>query len=333
MPRAVVFGCEGARLSTREKAFFREADPLGFILFARNIETPDQVRGLCRDMREAVGRDCFIMIDQEGGRVARLRGPHWLEWPNVLEAMALNPSLEAMELRFKIIALELRDVGIDVNCMPILDVARDETHPFLKSRCFGFDVETVVGAGRACVRGLEAMGVLPVIKHIPGHGLGQVDSHKGVPVVDASLADLRAVDFKPFQAFKDQVMGMSSHVVYRSIDDVVGTFSEPVISMMRQEIGFDGLLFTDDLSMGALDGDHASRSVRALKAGCDVILHCSGNAAHMEQIVAVTPLLGADGERRANIVLERRNSLPQPQDIVDIGQLVADYTTMMETDS
>jgi len=222
--------------------------------------------------------------------VARLRGPHWLEWPNVLEAMALNPSLEAMELRFKIIALELRDVGIDVNCMPILDVARDETHPFLKSRCFGFDVETVVGAGRACVRGLEAMGVLPVIKHIPGHGLGQVDSHKGVPVVDASLADLRAVDFKPFQAFKDQVMGMSSHVVYRSIDDVVG-------------------------------------------AGCDVILHCSGNAAHMEQIVAVTPLLGADGERRANIVLERRNSLPQPQDIVDIGQLVADYTTMMETDS
>lgn len=329
MTRAVVFGADGVRLTAREKAFFRDADPWAFILFARNVETPDQLKALTSDMREAVGRDCLVMVDQEGGRVARLRAPHWQEWPNVLDQMAHNPSLDAMQLRYCIIGAELRAVGIDTNCVPVLDVARDETHPFLKSRCFGFEAETVASAGRACANGLIQSGVLPVIKHIPGHGLGAVDSHKGVPVVDASMQTLRAVDFKPFQALSDLPMGMTSHVVYSQIDDVVGTLSAPVIDVIRTEIGFDGLLMTDDLSMGALDGTHAERAGRAIKVGCDMILHCSGDMMHMEEIAECVPELSGDAERRANIALNSRST----QDIVDIDAAIAEYGGMIKVDS
>ena len=329
MPRSVVFGAAGLRLTAQEKVFFREADPWGFILFARNVDTPEQLLALTSEMREAVGRDCLVMVDQEGGRVARLRGPHWFEWPNALEQLEINPSSEAMRLRFRIIGAELRAVGIDTNCVPVLDVARDQTHPFLRSRCYGTDVETVVAASRACVDGLMSAGVLPVFKHAPGHGLGAVDSHKGVPVVDASLDDLRAVDFKPFASLKDLPMGMTSHVVYSAIDDVVGTLSRPVIDLIRQEIGFDGLLFTDDLSMGALDGTHAERAIRALGAGCDIILHCSGDMDHMQEIAAVTPQLAGDGERRANTALNCRG----PQDIVDFDAAIAEYRGMIQEDS
>jgi len=329
MARAVVFGAEGARLSAREKAFFREADPWGFILFARNVETPDQLSALTSEMREAVGRDCLVMVDQEGGRVARLRGPHWLEWPNALEQMAINPSLEAIQLRYCIMGMELRRVGIDTNCTPILDVARDNTHAFLKSRCFGEDVETVIAAGRACVDGLASAGVVPVMKHIPGHGLGREDSHEGVPVVDASVEHLRAIDFKPFQALCDLPMGMTAHVVYSEIDDVVGTLSKPVIDMIRSEIGFDGLLLTDDLSMGALDGTHSERAQRAINAGCDIILHCSSDMEHMTQIASVVPKIDADAERRANTAINCR----RPQDVVDFEDAIAEYRGMIQVDS
>ena len=329
MPRAVVFGADGSRLTSREKAFFKEADPWGFILFARNVDNPDQLRALTAEMRDAVGRDCLVMVDQEGGRVARLRAPHWYEWPNALEQMAQNPSLEAMRLRFRIIGAELRSVGIDTNCVPVLDVAREDTHPFLKSRCFGSDVDTVIKAGRACADGLMSAGVLPVIKHMPGHGLGVVDSHKGVPVVDASLSALRDIDFEPFEALRDLPMGMTSHVVYSAIDETVGTLSKPVIDLIRTEIGFDGLLLTDDLSMGALDGTHATRAKRALNAGCDMILHCSGDMDHMVEIASEVPDVSGDTERRANTAINCR----RPQDIVDFDTAIAEYRGMIQVDS
>lgn len=329
MSRAVVFGLEGARLSPLESAFFRETDPWAFILFARNVEDPDQLKRLTSDLRESVGRDAVIMIDQEGGRVARMVGPHWTEWDNALEQMAANPSLEAMRLRYQIIGTELRDVGITANCAPVLDVARDDTHEVLKSRCFGFDAETVAGAGRACAAGLMAAGVLPVMKHIPGHGAGTVDSHVGVPRVDASLEALQALDFAPFRALSDLPMGMTSHVLYSAIDDVVGTFSAKVIDKIRQDIGFDGLLMTDDLSMGALDGTHEERATRALTAGCDLILHCSGVMETMQEIAPVLPeLVDKSAERAANAI-----NCGQTQDVVDIATLVAEYREIMTTDS
>ncbi len=329
MSRAVIFGCHGTRLTPSEISFFKEADPWGFILFARNVESPDQLRALTGELREAIGRDCLVMVDQEGGRVARLRAPHWQEWPDVLEQIAINPSMDAIQLRYCIIGAELLAVGIDTNCIPVLDVARNNTHPFLKSRCFGFDAETVTVAGRAGAAGLMSAGVLPVIKHIPGHGLGVVDSHEGLPVVDASLEALRETDFKPFQALNHLPMGMTSHVVYSQIDEVAGTLSAPVIDLIRTEIGFDGLLMTDDLSMGALEGSHGSRAERALGAGCDMILHCSGDMAHMVEIAQAVPILAGERERRANMAVNSR----QTQDIVDIEAAIAEYGRMLKVDS
>lgn len=329
MSRAVVFGLEGARLTPCESAFFRDSDPWAFILFARNVEDPEQLRRLTSELRESVGRDAVIMIDQEGGRVARMVAPYWTEWDNALEQMAVNPSNDAMRLRYQIIGTELREVGITANCAPVLDVARDNTHEVLKSRCFGFDVETVAQAGRACSDGLMAAGVLPVMKHIPGHGAGTVDSHVGVPRVDASLEALQAFDFAPFRALSDLPMGMTSHVLYSAIDDVVGTFSPKVISAIRDDIGFDGLLMTDDLSMGALDGTHETRAARALAAGCDLILHCSGVMETMQEIAPVLPELVDKSQERAKNAI----NCGQPQDVVDIAALLAEYREIMTTDS
>lgn len=329
MSRAVVFGTHGARLSSEEAAFFRDADPWGFILFARNVETPDQLRRLTSELRDAVGRDAPIMIDQEGGRVERMTSPHWSSWPNALEQMAQNPSSEAVRLRYQIIGAELRAVGIDVNCAPVLDIARDDTHEILRPRCFGFDVKTVAEAGRACADGLLSAGVVPVMKHMPGHGLSAVDSHVGLPVVDADLEALRALDFAPFRALNDLPMGMSAHVVFRQIDELAGTLSKPVIQMIRQEIGFDGLLLTDDLSMGALTGSHGARATQALAAGCDVILHCSGEMDTMAELAGVVPELLGRGLERANHATNCR----MPQDIVDIDTAMAEYGEIIKTDS
>ncbi len=329
MPRAVVFGASGARLTAGEAAFFRGTDPWGFILFARNVETPDQLRALTDELRQSVGRDCLILIDQEGGRVARLRPPHWQEFPDPLDQMQRNPVPEAMALRYRIIGSELRAVGIDANCIPVLDVARDATHPFLKSRCFGFDPDVVAQAGQAAARGLISAGVLPVIKHIPGHGRATVDSHKGLPVVEVSLADLAKTDFPPFQAMSDALMGMTSHVVYRAIDDAPCTHSPKVIATIRERLGFDGLLFTDDLSMEALDGTHAERASKAIAAGCDVVLHCSGHMGEMEDIAGAVPILQGNALRRADAAINGR----PPQDVVDIPAMMAEYGAMMSLDS
>ncbi|WP_179380517.1 glycoside hydrolase family 3 N-terminal domain-containing protein [Jannaschia marina] len=307
MAGAFIFGCEGPELTDREAAFFRESDPWGFILFARNVDTPDRLRALTADLRDSVGRDAPILIDQEGGRVQRLGPPFWTRWPRPLTQMkrATDPD-RAMFLRATLIARELRDVGIDVNCTPTADIATEGTHPFLLSRLYGDSVETVAARARANAEGCLQGGVLPVMKHIPGHGRGTVDSHLGLPKVDTALAELRATDFEVFRRLSDLPLGMSAHVVYSMIDDRPGTISPAVMAEVRETIGFDGLLMTDDISMGALPGDMASRCEASIAAGCDMILHCNGEWDDMQTVAACTPRLSGVGLRRADEALAMR---------------------------
>ncbi|MFM7335164.1 MAG: glycoside hydrolase family 3 N-terminal domain-containing protein, partial [Tabrizicola sp.] len=256
---ATIFGCAGPRLLPEERAFYRDADPFGFILFARNVEDPEQLRRLTGDLRAAVGRDAPILVDQEGGRVQRLRSPHWREWTPPLDTVDGAGSLEAaertMRLRAMVIATELAAVGIDADCIPTLDVVRPETHPFLMNRCYGRDPDSVARIGRAVADGLMAGGVFPVMKHMPGHGLSHVDTHHDLPRVDVSLEDLQAVDFAPFRALADLPMAMTAHLVFAALDpDRPATQSPTMIRVIREVIGFKGLLMSDDLNMQALAG-------------------------------------------------------------------------------
>ncbi|PZQ49477.1 MAG: beta-hexosaminidase [Rhodovulum sulfidophilum] len=307
--RAVILGCAGPELSAAERRFFAKADPWGFILFARNIETPEQARRLTAGLRDAVGRDAPILIDQEGGRVQRLRGPNWREWAPALEECAglpLAARARAMYLRHRLIAGELIDLGIDVNCAPVLDLAGAETHAILRNRCLAGEPETVAALGRAAAEGLLAGGALPVMKHIPGQGRAPLDSHAELPVVAASRAEL-AADFAPFRALADLPMAMSAHVVYAALDaGRPATQSPAMVRLIREEIGFDGLLMTDDLSMRALKGSFEDRAERALAAGCDVILHCNGEAGEAVAVVAATPRLAGRALARAEAALARR---------------------------
>ena len=322
---ACIFGCEGLTLTATEAEFFRHKDPFGFILFARNIDTPDQVRRLTAQLREAVGRDAPILIDQEGGRVQRLRAPHWREWLAPLDEVtrASDPA-RAMFLRYAIIGADLRAVGIDTNCAPTADVVDADTHPFLRNRCYGDDPTQVAEIARAVAEGLLHAGVLPVAKHIPGHGRGRVDSHKDLPRVTAPGADL-ARDFAPFKALNDLPMGMTAHVVYEALDaSAPATTSRGMINLIRNEIGFGGLLMTDDLSMEALQGTPAERATASIRAGIDVILHCNGDLAEMTQVAAAAGQLTDAGQARADAAIKAR---PAPTDI-DISALEAEFSTL-----
>jgi beta-N-acetylhexosaminidase len=274
---ASIIDADGLRLSVEEKALFRDVNPYGFILFARNIETPDQVRALCADMREAVGRDAMITIDQEGGRVQRLRGPTWREWAPPLDfvARAGAHAERAMYIMYRVIAHELRDIGIDSNCAPMVDVAGPQTHDFLRNRCYGTDAGTVTRLGRAVGTGMLDGGVLPIIKHIPGHGRATQDSHFDLPRVSASHDELTDVDFAPFKALNDMPMGMTAHLVYEALDAAPATCSAKVMQIIREEIGFDNLIMTDDVSMKALQGTHVESTRASIAAGCDVVLYCN----------------------------------------------------------
>jgi beta-N-acetylhexosaminidase len=315
---ATILGCEGPRLSPDEARFFSEAQPWGFILFARNIEDPVQLLSLTSDLRAAVGRDAPILIDQEGGRVQRMRPPHWRQWRPALDQMAQAGPMKAaraMRLRARLIAHELRGVGIDVNCMPLADVARDTTHPILKNRLYGSEPDTVIGAGRAVAEGLLAGGVLPVLKHLPGYGLGEVDSHLTLPRVTAPLEELRRVDFAAFRPLAHLPLGMTAHIVYEAFeDDLPATLSPGMIRLIREDLGFQGALMTDDLSMGALPGPIGERAARARAAGCDLILHCNGERAEMEQVVAQSGSLSGVPLKRAEAALAARRT-PEPLDI------------------
>lgn len=314
---ATILGCLGPRLRPDERAFFAEAQPWGFILFARNFETPDQARRLTGSLRDAVGRDAPVLIDQEGGRVQRIGPPHWRQYlPPLDQTLAAGPeAARAMYLRFRLIAAELRDIGVNVNCAPMADIAEDATHPFLKNRCYGTNAETVTRLARAAAEGLSDGGVLSVMKHIPGHGRAFVDSHMDLPVVDDSAEALFARDFRPFRALVDLPMAMSAHIVYSAFDAVnPATCSPEMIRVIRQEIGFDGLLMTDDITMQAMQGSLADRCRAARAAGCDMTLHCNGDLAEMRQVAEASGALEGPSLRRADTALKARTA-PQPIDI------------------
>ena len=303
---AFTFGCAGPALGADEAAFFREADPWGFILFARNVEAPDQLRRLTSDLRDAVGWDAPILIDQEGGRVQRLRGPIWREYLPPLDQMAVAP--DAMRLRARLIALELHAVGIDVNCVPTADLVEDQTHAVLRNRLYGSDIDTVVATSRDVAQGTLDGGCLPVLKHLPGYGRATLDGHLALSRVDASLEELREREFAPFAALGDIRMGMTAHIVFTAIDpERPVTTSPDGIRAIREDIGFDGLLMTDDLSMEALSGTVLERGEASLAAGCDIALHCNGEMPDMQQI-AKLPRMGHDATRRSEHALAQRRA-------------------------
>ncbi len=274
----------GARLGDEERAFFRELRPWGFILFARNVGTSDELRALTDALREAVDdEETLIFVDQEGGRVQRLRPPLARKRQSAapfgdLYARDPEAAVEAVRLNHRLLAQELRDHGITADCAPCVDLLNPAGHGVIGDRAFGGDVATVSALGRAACQGLLSGGVAPVIKHMPGHGRASVDSHLALPVVDTDLETLDATDFAPFRALNDAPMAMTAHVVYAAADpDLALTVSTRAIdTIVRDMIGFDGLLMSDDLSMKALGGDLASRAGRSVDAGCDVVLHGNG---------------------------------------------------------
>lgn len=326
---AFIFGCEGLRLSPLEAQFFREANPWGFILFARNVETKEQLRRLTNDLRAAVGWHAPILIDQEGGRVQRMHGPIWREFePPLDDILSKSDPKRAMWLRGRLIADDLMGVGIDVNCAPTLDVANGLTHPFLRNRCYGTDALSVADLGRAMVDGLAAGGVAAVMKHIPGHGRGTADSHKNLPRVGASRTALET-DFAPFKALNDLPMGMSAHIVMEAIDpERPATQSPACIDVIRNDIGFSGLLMTDDLSMQALAGTVFERGHKAIEAGCDMVLHCNGDLGEM-RTVAELGAMHDQAQRRADHAANSRPKAPSTEtQTIDIAALDAEFQSL-----
>lgn len=313
---ATILGLQGTELTGDEAAFFRAAQPYGFILFARNVATPAQLSDLTARLRDAVGADVPILIDQEGGRVQRMRAPHWREWLAPLDqTRCAGDPVRAAYLRARIMAHELRACGVDSNCAPTCDIAGADTHPFLRNRCWGEDVGSVTAQARASMDGFLAGGVLPIVKHMPGHGRATNDSHHDLPTVTASAEDLRASDFAVFKALNDAPMAMTAHIRFTAFDDAPATQSAVMIDLIRKEIGFDGLLMTDDIAMQALNGSIAERSSLAIKAGCDVVLHCSGIMADAEAAVAASGALEGAALARSEAALAARIS-PTPIDIL-----------------
>ncbi|MEM9763504.1 MAG: beta-N-acetylhexosaminidase [Pseudomonadota bacterium] len=325
---AFITGLAGLRLSEAERRFLANANPWGLILFARNVETPDQVAALVSEARAALGREAPVLIDQEGGRVARLRPPHWLGWPPVRETVTLLPqaeALRALRLRFAVIGAELRALGIDVNCMPLLDVPQAGAHPIIGNRALGDTPDEVAMFGRAVVDGLLEGGALPVVKHLPGHGRAGADSHEALPRVNAPRAELEAVDFAAFRPLAGEALGMTAHIVYDALDaERCATHSPACIKAIREEIGFAGLLMTDDLSMKAFAGPMGARAADAIAAGCDIVLHCNGDMAEMEAVAASVPALSGTALERSRTAEEARPAAPA----FDVEAALADYRAL-----
>jgi beta-N-acetylhexosaminidase len=317
MIRAVVLGCAGPSLGADERAFLSDAQPWGLILFKRNVVDRAQLRALTDDFRAIVGRaDAPVLIDQEGGRVQRMGPPHWLPYPAAARFVATRAPERAAWLAARLIAADLFEVGISVDCAPVLDVAGEGMHAAIGARAFSDSAERVATLGRAYADGLVAGGVAPVVKHMPGHGRAQVDSHLDLPVVTASREALAARDFLPFAALSDLPMAMSAHIVFTAIDDKAPATTSPrvVSEIMRGAIGFDGLIFSDDTSMKALRGTFAEKTRAIFAAGLDIVLHCNGDPVEAREVVAETPELKGEALRRAEAALKRVADGPQPFD-------------------
>jgi beta-N-acetylhexosaminidase len=300
MTCSAIFGLSGTTLTDGERTFFAETMPLGFIFFSRNCQTPEQVRALCNDLRGVTGRaDTPILIDQEGGRVARLQDPHWRHPPSARPFGDLwdrdpDNACRAATLNGQLIGADLRGNGINVDCAPVLDVPVPGSHGIIGDRAFHTKPEAITALGRAFADGLIAAGVLPVVKHIPGHGRAGADSHAELPVVDATLHGLEQ-DFAPFRDLRELPLAMTAHVLYSALDPAhPATTSALIIAdIIRAKIGFEGLLMSDDISsnMRALSGGFAKRARDSIAAGCDVVLHCDGDLAAMQIVAAALPQL------------------------------------------
>jgi len=335
MTCAAILGCGGTALTPDELNFFRAADPIGLILFQRNCAAPDQIRRLVNDFRYAIGRaDAPVLIDQEGGRVARLRPPQWRAMPAAERFGAIAGrdralAIEAAHLNARLLAAELAALGITVNCAPVLDLRVPGASAGIGDRAFAEDAELVAELGRATCNGHFDGGVLPVIKHMPGHGRALVDSHIGLPRVEAPLSELRKTDFIPFHRLRDMPWGISAHVVYPDIDPLwPATTSSAVISQcIRGEIGFDGVLVTDDLSMGALSGTLAERVRSALLAGCELALHCNGKLDEMAEVAAAAGPVSA----ATNARIERGERMRRLNSEFDLAASSARLETILTT--
>jgi beta-N-acetylhexosaminidase len=301
MRKRVIYGCHGTEVLPEEKLFFREAQPWGFILFGRNIAAPEQVRRLVSDLRNCVAdENAAVLIDQEGGRVARLKPPHWkARFPaakfGALKQKSPSAARESAYLNARLIAHELRELGVNVDCTPVLDVPEEGADDVIGDRAFATDPFTIIELGRAVIEGMLDGGVLPVMKHIPGHGRATADSHKTLPRVSTAIEDLSAIDFVTFRSLNHCPMAMTAHVVYEEIDALrPATLSPKLIrDVIRGEIGFEGVLLSDDISMQALSGPLGMRARTALFAGCDIVLHCNGSLREMREIAyEVRPLEG-----------------------------------------
>ena len=319
---ASILGVQGPVLTATEAAFFRDAAPWGFVLFARNVDTPDQLRRLTADLRAAVGRDAPVFVDQEGGRVQRLRAPYWFEYAPPLDQAPHGAA--SFHLRGRMLAAELRAVGIDGNFAPCADLAWPETHPFLRSRCMGTTAAEVAANARALADGMLAGGVLPVVKHMPGHGRATQDSHLETPLIDQPRAVLDATDFAPFKALADLPLGMTAHIRLPFFGDRPATMNPAALAMMRDDWGFAGAIMTDDIGMGALTGAIRDRAAASVAAGCDLVLHCNDDIAGFSQAAEGAGALTGAALARCDRALAQRRA----PESVDFAALAADLSAM-----
>ena len=330
--RAFITGIGGPKLTAEEEGFLREAEPWGLILFKRNLEAPAQAARIIEDFRNAIGRKAPVLIDQEGGRVQRLGPPHWPAYP---PGVAYGRQFErdpaagrrSAWLGARLIANDLTALGIDVDCLPLADVPVAGSDPIIGDRAYGQNPQQVAVLARSIAEGLLSGGVLPVVKHIPGHGRATADSHGELPIVEADRASLEASDFAAFRPLADLPMAMTAHVVFTAIDALAPatTSATLVQQVIRVWIGFRGLLMSDDISMGALSGSIAARARSALGAGCDLVLHCNGKLDQMQAVASAVPTLAGEAAARSDAALDQRGQPSQHEP----GELRAEWMALM----
>ena len=325
--QAAIYGLAGTELTPDEAAFFADSRPAGYILFKRNIESRQQLRRLTDALRDLEGHDEVpILIDQEGGRVARMRPPEWQTFPpgeafDRLYQLAPSSAIEAARVNARALGLMLNEVGINIDCLPMLDVRQPGANDIVGDRALGAEPMQVASLGKAILDGLKSAGVLGVIKHIPGHGRAMADSHLELPVVDAGEDEL-AVDLEPFERLRDAAMGMTSHLLYTEWDAERPASQSPIVihDIIRQRIGFDGFLMSDDIGMEALAGDHGHRAAACVAAGCDVALHCDGKMENMLSVANAVPEISAEGEARLSRAMAMRFT---PDNEMDFAEAIA----------